>query len=240
MIPQTDPMITQLAQTVVTRSTALDAAYFLTDACARLPGVDAAAVLVPDAAGLRSPVAATDQRLFDAFHALRAGHDLEEAAAEVMAYADFGVQAEQWPRLAQFAAACGVLAVYTAPVEAFSAVVGTLVLLCRRETVLAAEQIDIAWCCARIAAAGMVADAVADALPDAAVRLTQHGVRQHQITVWQATGALAARRGVDIPTALGMLRRHSWDHSQPLVHSARQVLAWTPNVREGFTHQDPT
>nr|WP_025355931.1 hypothetical protein [Kutzneria albida] len=121
--------------------------------------------------------------------------------------------------------------------HAFGVVVGTLVLLCRRVPVLTADELDTAQVCAVIAAAGMLADTVADALPDTAAPLTRHRVFHDQVTIWQASGALAARLGVDIPTALAMLRRHAVQNTQPLAHSARHALTWTPEVRDGFAGQ---
>jgi CheY-like chemotaxis protein len=112
------------------------------------------------------------------------------------------------------------------------------VLLCRRVPVLPADDLDTAHGWAVIAAAGMLTDAAADALPDTAPQLTQQRVYQDQVTVWQATGALAARRGEDIPTALAALRRHAEHTSQPLTHSARQALAWTPEARDAFSGHD--
>ncbi|GAA3435968.1 hypothetical protein GCM10018954_055770 [Kutzneria kofuensis] len=226
---------------VATRGYTLDAACLLADACAQLPGVNAAGVLV--STGLARPrvIAATDSRLFDAFHAVQADRDLRDTQEQnegAPACLTPATQADQWPRLAQFAGTHGIRALYTVPMRAFGVLVGTLVLLCRQAPVLTADELDTAHGWAVIAAAGMLADAAAEALPDTAPRLAQHRAFQDQITVWQATGALAARRGEDIPTALAALRRHADHVNQPLAHSARQVLTWTPEVRDGFSGQD--
>lgn len=243
MAPRTKSTTTRLALTVATQGCALDAAYLLTEACAELGGVNAAGVVV--AAGPARPrvIAATDSRLFDAFHAVQADRDLQDTPEQDMdgpatVYHAPATQAEQRPRLAQFASTYGIRALYTVPMRAFGVLVGTLVLLCRRAPVLTADDLDTVHGWAVIAAAGMLADSAADALADTAPSLTQYRVFQDQVTVWQATGALAARRGEGIPAALAALRRHAEDTSQPLARSAGQALAWTPEARDAFAGQD--
>jgi hypothetical protein len=80
--PRTNSTTTRLALMMVTRACALDAAYLLTDACVRLPAVNAAGVLVPAGPARRYVIAATDTRLFDAFHALQADRDLQDAVGQ--------------------------------------------------------------------------------------------------------------------------------------------------------------
>ncbi|QUQ67195.1 GAF domain-containing protein [Kutzneria sp. CA-103260] len=239
MAPRPNSTITRLARTVANRGCALDAAYLLTDACAQLPGVTAAGVLVSAGPARRCVIAATDPRLFDTFHALQAERDLDltDADGPATAYHAPATRAEQWPRLAQFAGTYGIRTLYTAPMRAFDALVGTLVLLCRRAPVFT-DELDTVHSWAVIAAAGMLADSAADALPDTASHLTQYRVFQNQVTAWQATGALAARSGADVPTALATLRRHAEDNCRPLTHSARQVLAWTAEARDAFSGHD--
>jgi hypothetical protein len=208
-----------------------------------LAGVNAAGVLVSAGPARPRVIAATDSGLFDAFHAVQADRDLQATTEEdpgepATVYAAPATRAGQWPRLARFAAAHGIRALYTVPMRAFGVSVGTLVLVCRRVPQLTAVELDAAHGWAVIAAAGMLADAAADALPDTASPLTQYGVFHDQITVWQATGALAARRGEDILTVSAALRRHAVDNSQPLARSAREVLAWTPQARDAFSGGD--
>ncbi|MFC0431975.1 GAF domain-containing protein [Kutzneria buriramensis] len=231
-----------MARTLASRGCALDAACLLTEACVELAGVDAAGVLVTAGPARPRVIAATDSGLFDAFHAVQADLDLrtttEEPGEPATVYAAPATRIGQWPRLARFAAAHGIRALCTVPMRAFGVPVGTLVLVCRRAPVLTAAELDAAHGWAVIAAAGMLADAAADALPNTASPLTQYGAFHDQITVWQAAGALAARRGVDIPTASAALRRHAVDDSQPLARSAREVLAWTPEARDAFSGDD--
>jgi CheY-like chemotaxis protein len=228
---------TGLARTLATRAMALDAAYLLTEGCAKLPRVDAAGVLLPDGFGHSSPVASTDIRLFDALCALQTDHAPWSSLGEVVTCADLTTEVGRWPRLAQFAGTYGITAMSAVPVAAFGIAVGTLVLLCRREPAPSADEIDAARCWARIAAAGMLADAIADCLPTAAVGLARHGMCHDQITTWQATGALSARTRTDIPTALGMLRGHARDNAAPLVRSARAVLSWSPDIRDSLARR---
>ncbi|GAA0251275.1 hypothetical protein GCM10010492_59500 [Saccharothrix mutabilis subsp. mutabilis] len=239
MASRPDSTTTRLALTIATRGHALDAAYLLTDACARLAGVNAAGVMVSAGADV---VAATDPGLFDAFQAVEAGRDLvapaeQDVTGPATAFRELSTRADRWPRLARFADTHGVSTAYTVPLRAFDVLAGTLVLLCRREPEPTADDLDTAHGWAAIAAAGVLADAAADALPDTAPHLTRHRVFQDQIVVWQATGALAARRGEGTRAALAALREHAEDSGRPLAHSARQALAWTSETRDAFTGQ---
>ncbi|GAA1031529.1 MULTISPECIES: hypothetical protein [Amycolatopsis] len=112
---------------------------------------------------------------------------------------------------------------HTVPMEAFGAVVGTVVLTSREHRTLSAGEIAFVRGCAGIAAAGLLADAVAETLPSAVLRLTRHTAQQDQIAVWQAVGMLATRRGVDLAAAEAMLRAHARGLAEPLVHSAERV-----------------
>lgn len=243
MRPESSSTATGLVSAVAAGGRALDAAYLLTDACAHLPGVSAAAVWVPVAFARSRVIAATDSRLFDAFQAARADLDVQDApepdADELAAaFPAPATQAGQWPRLAGFAAVHGIRALYAVPMRAFGILVGRLVLLSSRVPTLAADELEAAHGWAVVAAAAMLADSVANALSDTAVRLAQYRALQDQITVWQATGALAARNSTGVPAALTDLRRHAENNGQPLAHSARQALAWTPESRAGFSGQD--
>ncbi|MGW4400958.1 GAF domain-containing protein [Amycolatopsis nivea] len=218
-------LLLEAARAVTDRRTGLDAAYLLTRACTRLPGVDAAIVLLPDDRGRGVPLAGTDWPLVDDVLAFRADEDMCATPGETTAYADLTGQAARWPGLARLAVEHGIAAVHTVPMEAFDALVGTVVLASRAHRTLSADEIALVRGCAGIAATVLLADVVADDLPSTAVRLTRHIAQQDQITVWQATGMLAARHGVDLSSAEAMLRAHARDLAQPLVRSAEHAAA---------------
>ncbi|MBB1159867.1 MULTISPECIES: ANTAR domain-containing protein [Amycolatopsis] len=216
-------LLLETARAVTGRRTGLDAAYLLTRVCTRLPGVDAAIVLLPDDRGRGVALAGTDWPLADDFLAFRADEDVCATPGEATGYADLVGQAAQRPGLARLAVEHGITAVQTVPMEAFDALVGTVVLVSRAHRTLSADEIAVVRGCAGIAATVLLADAVADDLPSTAVRLTRHTAQQDQIEVWQATGMLAARHGVDLPSAEAMLRAHARDLAQPLVRSAEHA-----------------
>ncbi|MFD2473473.1 hypothetical protein [Amycolatopsis silviterrae] len=231
------------ARTVAVPRAGLDAACLLTDLCARLPGVDEAVVLLPDDSGRGVPLAGTDSQLFDDFLAFRADEDLFSAAktgqgpetdGTSTVYADLAQQTSRWPGLAHVAAVHAVTTVHTVAMEAFGTVVGSVVLASREHRTLSASEIDAVRGCASIAAAGMLADVVADSLPDTALRLTRYTAQQDQIAVWQATGMLAASRGVGLPAAEAMLREHARERAQPLADSAAHVVDHGPDAADEF------
>ncbi|WP_370935791.1 GAF domain-containing protein [Amycolatopsis sp. cg13] len=221
------PILLEAARTLTGQRAGLDAAYLLTGVCTRLPGVDEAIVLLPDDRGRGVPLAGTDWPLFDDLLAFRADEDLcgtaGEGEREAAVYADLAGQAGRWPGLARIAAAHGIAAVHTVPMEAFGELVGTVVLTSRERQALSAGEIAFVRGCAGIAAAGLLADAVAETLPSAVLRLSHHTAQQDQIAVWQAAGMLAGHSGVDLAAAEAMLRAHARDLAQPLVHSAERV-----------------
>ncbi|WP_406635013.1 hypothetical protein [Amycolatopsis sp. WGS_07] len=236
-------LLLEAARTVAVPRAGLDAACLLTDLCVRLPGVDEAVVLLPDDHGQAVPLAGTNGQLFDDFLAFRADEDLLSAGKPgqghenndaVTVYADLGRQAVRWPGLAQIAAVHAVTTVHTVAMEAFGTVVGTVVLTSREHWTPSASEIDAVRGCASIAAAGMLADVVADSLPDTALRLTRYTAQQDQIAVWQATGMVATSQGVGLPAAEAMLREHARNRAQPLASSAAHVVDRGPDAADEF------
>lgn len=136
---------------------------------------------------------------------------------------DLHASAERWPRFAEAAAATGFVSAHALPLRLRETVIGSLNLFRTEPGPLPEDDIRVGQALADVATISILAQrsrAQADLL---AAQL--QSALNSRITIEQAKGILAARRGITVDEAFDLLRGHARAHQLRLSDLAADVTA---------------
>jgi GAF domain-containing protein len=216
----------ELADTIVVGFDVIDFLHLLTDRSAQLLDVSAAGLLLADPRGDLRVVAASSERarLLELFQIQNDQGPCMDCfrSGQPVASADLSKQTERWPHFAPAAREAGFAAVQAMPMRLREQVIGALNLF--RVAPGPFDQADM-----------RVGQALADVatislLHQRALRHSEELNEQLQtalnsrVTIEQAKGKLAERRGVDMDKAFKMLRSYARSHNRALSDLARAFV----------------
>ncbi|MGW7090130.1 GAF and ANTAR domain-containing protein [Streptomyces sp. NPDC054871] len=130
--------------------------------------------------------------------------------------------ADRWPAYAPLASEQGARSVLALPLAIGNLAIGAMDLYRCEPAPFTPAQRERASAYARIL--GLLALEEHPHLLTNQARPTQRGPQGYPPTVHMAAGVLAAKHGLTPDDALARLRAHAFSHSQPLLHTAEQVL----------------
>jgi len=222
----------ELADTLVADFDIIDLLHTLTERCVDLLEVDAAGILLVDARGTLSLVAASTEqvRLLELFQ-LQAeqGPCLDcYHSGQLVACTDMAVEPRRWPRFATAARERGFTAVHALPMRLRERCVGAMNLFRAAPGDLPTPAAEVAQSFADVATIAI--------LNMRALQRSEQIVEQLQaalnsrIVIEQAKGVLAERRKVSLAEAFTLMRTFARSHNRQLSVVARAVIDREPTV----------
>jgi hypothetical protein len=190
-------------------------------------GVRGAAVLVVSGEGVPRVVAAADawsRGLADASFDTGEGPTIDAHALARPVLASFLLEegVARWPGYVELVRPSGVRACFALPLHVGAVRLGVLDLYDDRPDQLAADQVSMALTFADLAVERLL-ETPGDAGPETLdQRLLTALERRSEIH--QAQGMVMVDRGVDLATALALMRAHAFSRSVPLLDLAREIL----------------
>lgn len=131
--------------------------------------------------------------------------------------------AEQpWPRFAEKARAVGVRFASALPMRRHADIVGAVGILDARGSTVSAQDIALARTLAEAATIGLRQQRALEVSTQRSTQL-QHAL-DSRIVIEQAKGMVAARLGLSLGEAFGLLRDHSRQHNERLAEVAAKVI----------------
>jgi GAF domain-containing protein len=226
----------ELADTLIDDFDVIEFLHLLSGRCVELLGVDAAGLLLANAAGELQLVASSDEqvRLLELFQL----HGDEGPCLDAfrlrreVTKADLAESADEWPGFAAVAADHGFRAVHAVPMRLRTEVIGVLNLFSSVPGELSAED--------RRAARAMVDVATIGLLQARTIRHHELLVEQLQtalssrVIIEQAKGFVAERLSLEMDQAFAVLRRFARSHNRKLSEVAAEVVARSATVRALF------
>jgi ANTAR domain/GAF domain len=217
----------EAADTLVDDFDVIEFLHTLAERCVQLLDVDAAGLMLADQRGvLRASAASSENaRLLELFELQTdAGPcvDAYRTAAQVV-NVDLRAGAERWPQFAEAARLTGFVSVHALPLRLRSTVVGALNLFSSHARPLSDADIRIGQALADIATIGILAQRTMHQAELLAAQLQQ--ALTSRVTIEQAKGILAERRGISVDEAFGMLRTYARGNNLRLSDLARDVAA---------------
>ena len=219
-------VLVELADSLVTPFDVIEMLQVLVERCVELLDVDAAGLVVPDAAGHLQVVAASSERalVLDLLElqgaeggpcvvCFESGEQQVNLSAEELA--------ERWPDFTAAMGAAGFAAVHSLPLRLRDEVAGAVNLYGADRQVLSAEDLAVGRALADMATIAM--------LQERALRRREVLAEQLQvalgsrIAIEQAKGVLAERFGTDVDEAFRVLREHARRTGYRLTDVARVV-----------------
>ncbi|SEP27321.1 GAF and ANTAR domain-containing protein [Amycolatopsis saalfeldensis] len=226
----------ELADTLIDDFDVIEFLHLLSGRCVELLNVDAAGLLLANAAGELQLVASSDEevRLLELFQ-LQGDEgpclDAYRLRREVT-NADLAALSGEWPKFAAAAADHGFRAVHALPVRLRSEVIGVLNLFSSAPGELGAGDLRAARAMVDVATIGLLQ-----------ARMIRHHevlVEQLQtalssrVIIEQAKGFVAERLSLELDQAFAVLRRYARSHNRKLSAVAGDVVARSATVRELF------
>jgi GAF domain-containing protein len=216
----------QLADSLVDDFDIIDLLTLLTDRSVELLDVQAAGILLADAAGnLRVMAASSEQaRLLELFQiqndegpcleAFSSGHPVIET--------DLREALERWPRFTPYAVGAGFESVYALPLRLRSMVIGALNLFRTTADQLPTADVALAQALADVASIAILQDQAAREVQLRAGQL-QHAL-DSRVAIEQAKGMLAERAHVDMHEAFELLRSYARSTNRMLTAVANDLV----------------
>ena len=227
----------QAADTLLEDFDILEFLHGLTGHCVQLLDVDAAGVMLADPKGQLHATAASSEnaRLLELFE-LQAdagpGLDAYRSAAAVV-NTDLAANQDRWPRFAEAAHAAGYASVHALPLRLRAVIVGVLNLFCANSGTLSDADAHVGQALADVATIAILAQRERHQAEQLAGQLQR--ALSNRVTIEQAKGVLAERRGVSVDSAFTLLRDHARSHNQHLTDLARQITDGTSTATELLT-----
>ena len=215
----------EAADTLVDDFDVIEFLHTVAERCVQLLDVDAAGLMLADQRGELHASAASSEnaRLLELFELQTdAGPCLDayRTAAQVV-NADLRASAERWPRFAEAARLTGFVSVHALPLRLRSTVIGALNLFSARPGPLGDADVRVGQALADIATIGILAQRTMHQAELLAAQLQQ--ALTSRVTIEQAKGILAERRGISVDAAFALLRAHARSHNLRLSDLARDV-----------------
>jgi len=224
----------EAADTLVDDFDVIEFLHTLAGRCVQLLDVDAAGIMLADGRGHLHATAASSEnaRLLELFE-LQADAgpcmDAFRTGAQVV-NADLGASEERWPRFAEAAQATGYASVHALPLRLRSTIIGALNLFRARQGALSDDDIHTGQALADVATIGILAQRSAQQAELLTTQLQR--ALDSRVTIEQAKGVLAERRGISLDQAFALLRAYARNHNLHLSELARQVAEGTSTAAE--------
>ncbi|MET9273534.1 GAF and ANTAR domain-containing protein [Kribbella sp. NPDC003557] len=201
---------------------------WLTEECARLPGVTASALLLVDRQGTLSVAAASSapvRRLQEAELRVAEGpaHDSYDRGARVDCLDAFDAD-RRWPRFAPVARRRGVQAVHAFPLPSPARTIGVLTMFMSEPGGLS----DVALVAGQVLASTVALGIESHQAAQLEIRTDQlQTALDSRVLIEQAKGLLSERLGLSLDDAFTVMRRHARNNGERLVGVAAAVLDGT-------------
>jgi len=222
----------EAADTLVDDFDVIEFLHILAERCVQLLEVDAAGVMLADQFGqLHATAASTESaRLLELFELQAdAGPCMDAFRTGVQVVnADLAASRERWPRFAEAARAGGFVSVHALPLRLRARVIGALNLFCARAGVLSEADARTGQALADVATIGILAQRSVQQAELLSTQLQQ--ALNSRVTIEQAKGVLAERRGIGVDDAFVVLRAYARNHNLRLSDLARQVADGSSNA----------
>ncbi|WP_219419205.1 GAF and ANTAR domain-containing protein [Pseudonocardia nigra] len=236
----------QLADTLVAEFDVMEFLHQLVERCARLPGVDAAGLLLADPGGrLRVVAASSDEaRLLELFQLQTdEGPCLDcHRGGRPVEVTDLADAVERWPRFVPACHRAGFSAVRAIPMRLREQALGAMNLFQVDAGSLSPAIARIAQAFTDVATVGLVQHC---ALQERDVLIEQmQTALTSRVVIEQAKGVLAERLALTVSDAFSLLRGHARANHHRLADLARAVVDGTdditPRARPGVRPQPPS
>jgi transcriptional regulator with GAF, ATPase, and Fis domain len=215
----------EAADTLVDDFDVIDFLHTLAERCVQLLDVDAAGLMLADQRGQLHATAASSEsaRLLELFELQGdAGPCLDAyRTGAAVVNADLQANQERWPRFAEAAQISGFVAVHALPLRLRSTVIGALNLFCAGPGALSDEDARTGQALADVATIGILAQRNLQQAELLSAQLQQ--ALNSRVTIEQAKGVLAERRGITLDDAFDVLRKHARGHNLRLSDLAKDV-----------------
>lgn len=223
--------VAAVAGSLVDGDDAVDILQALVDACQLLEGVDQAAIMLLDDAGVLDVVASTSEqsRLIELLQISgEAGPCIEcVRTGRAVIVSDISVTPDlpsrRWAAFRRGAAEHGFGSVSALPLRVRDRVIGSLNLFGASSGEIAPEFLRTAQALADIATVSVLNERTLRESTLIAEQLQR--ALTSRVVIEQAKGVLAHMRGVDMDAAFGLLRGFARSHSEPIADVARRVVA---------------
>ena len=215
----------EAADTLVDDFDVIEFLHTVAARCVQLLDVDAAGLMLADQRGqLHATAASTENaRLLELFELQTdAGPCLDafHSGAPVV-NADLSANQERWPRFAEAAQATGFVSVHALPLRLRATVIGALNLFCATPGTLSPADVRTGQALADVATIGILAQRTLHQAELLSTQLQQ--ALNSRVTIEQAKGVLAERRGITLDEAFEILRSHARTNNLRLSDLARDV-----------------
>ena len=232
----------EAADTLVDDFDVIEFLHTLAERCVQLLDVDAAGLMLTDQRGnLRASAASTENaRLLELFELqIDAGPcvDAYRTAAQVV-NVDLQASTERWPQFAEAARLTGFVSVHALPMRLRHRVIGAVNLFSSHARPLSEADVRIGQALADIATIGILAQRTMHQAELLAGQLQQ--ALSSRVTIEQAKGILAERRGISVDEAFALLRGHARSHNLRLSDVARDVAERTAAAAPLLENPQPT
>jgi transcriptional regulator with GAF, ATPase, and Fis domain len=224
----------EAADTLVDDFDVIEFLHTVAARCVQLLDVDAAGVMLADQRGQLHASAASHEnaRLLELFELQGdAGPCLDafRSGAPVV-NADLQASQERWPRFAEAAQATGFVSVHALPLRLRATVIGALNLFCSASGVLSHADVRAGQALADVATIGILAQRSVYQAELLSTQLQQ--ALNSRVTIEQAKGVLAERRGISLDEAFEVLRGYARENNLRLSDLARDVAQRSSTIAD--------
>ncbi|MGW0810614.1 GAF and ANTAR domain-containing protein [Nonomuraea sp. NPDC002799] len=222
----------ELADTLVVGFDVIDFLQMLAERCVELLEVDAAGILLADARGSLTLVAASSEqvRLLELFQLQdEEGPCLDcHRGGQVVTCADLRAEPRVWPRFAQAAQRAGYVSVQAFPLRLREQVLGAMNLFSHAPGAPSADTSAVAQALADVATIGVTHERT----------LRQHQLVTEQlqyalntrVIIEQAKGMLAERAQISPAEAFTLMRGYARNHNEKLSGVATRIIDQDPQL----------
>jgi transcriptional regulator with GAF, ATPase, and Fis domain len=215
----------EAADTLVDDFDVIEFLHTVAARCVQLLEVDAAGLMLADQRGQLHATAASNEnaRLLELFELQTdAGPCLDAFhSGDPVVNADLQANQERWPRFAEAAQATGFVSVHALPLRLRATVIGALNLFCSAPGTLSHADVRTGQALADVATIGILAQRSVYQAELLSTQLQQ--ALNSRVTIEQAKGVLAERRGITLDEAFEVLRAHARTNNLRLSDLARDV-----------------
>jgi transcriptional regulator with GAF, ATPase, and Fis domain len=222
--------LVEAADTLVDDFDVIEFLHTLAERCVQLLAVDAAGLMLADQRGQLHATAASSEnaRLLELFELQSDAGPCVDAfrGGEQVVNADLGANQERWPSFAQAAQATGFVSVHALPLRLRTTIIGALNLFCSSPGPLSEADVRTGQALADVATIGILAQRTLHQSELLSAQLQQ--ALNSRVTIEQAKGVLANRRGITVDEAFDVLRRHARNRNLRLSDLAKDVARRSP------------
>ncbi|EME54670.1 GAF and ANTAR domain-containing protein [Amycolatopsis decaplanina] len=223
----------QLADTLVDDFDLVEFLDLLAFRCVGLLGVRAAGLLLADARGTLTMVAASDEktRLLELFQLRNSEGPCLDCyrGAEPVLCPDLTRASESWPKFSREAENAGFRSVYALPMRLREEVIGALSLFGTRPASLDRNGLRLAQALADVATIGILHHRSLQRQEIITAQLQT--ALNSRVTIEQAKGVLAERLRISVDDAFGVLRAYARSNNRKILAVAAGIIDRTVDIR---------